>query len=492
MAFPELLYAVRFELFPIRFMYTIGLSLEKEIFRIAVLKKEKKTIAVDLLESFPYGQDNVKLFYTLPPFQAGKEVQVVSGLSGSDIFIRKLHLPLKEKRKILAALPFQLESLIPFASENPIVCPLLKKINNQMTAVTLVATAESHLSSHIDALQEMDIKPDAVSSSAIALMRFANWQFPQERRILCFDVQDQKISSVLVENRELVLSQTIHVAEKQEVAAELEKFSIYLKQKGAVEDHTPWLLTGKHDKVKEILKTIFPGQSLVLPTPSFSQYAVPIGLALDRAAGDPWSVQFLQKTFTPKHTYEQRKKKIVHFLGFCTLATLFMSIGGAIGLHMKQGSLVKKLGTYFPASLDKDSLASIDQIEKKLSEWENSMRGQKSSFAFLPTVPKVSDFLAWLSTHPGFATEDGGQKEGTEIKSVHYSLLKYPKIGEAAAPYAAQVELEFKSTVPRNARDFHESLLKGDQIVNGKKEIKWQTENQTYYTSFELNKAVGS
>jgi type IV pilus assembly protein PilM len=466
-------------------MYVIGLTLEKDAFRIAVLKKEKTTIAVDSLEAFSYGKDNVKQFYNLPPFHTGKEVEVVSGLVG-ETFIRKLHLPLKEKRKILSALPFQLESLIPFAAENPIVCLLLKKMSHQMTAVTVIATAESHLAAHIAALKEMDIEPDAVSCGAIALTRFATWQFPQEQRILCFDVQDQKIFSALIEDGELALSQTIYLGGKQEVSIELEKFSVYLKQKGAIEDSTPWLLTGKSDEVRQAIKKIFPGPCL---ESQYEQYAMAIGLALDRAGG---GVQFLQKKFTPAHTHAQRKKKLIHFLGICFIAALLMSIGGAIGLHMKQRHLVKKLASYFPASVDKDSISSVDQIEKKLREWENSTRGQKSSFAFLPTVPKVSDFLAWLSTHPGFATEDGGQKEGTEIKSVHYSLTKYPKIGEPSSPYSAQVEMEFTSTVPRSARDFHEALLKGDQMVNAKKEIKWQTQNQTYYTSFELNKAGGS
>jgi type IV pilus assembly protein PilM len=96
--------------------------------------------------------------------------------------------------------------------------------------------------------------------------------------------------------------------------------------------------------------------------------------------------------------------------------------------------------------------------------------------------------LAWLSTHPALATEEGGQKEGIDLKSLHYSLDKYPKIGDPSSPYSAHVELEFVSETPRPARDFHEALLKGDRIVNAKKEIKWQAQNQTYHTAFELNR----
>ena len=519
-------------------MFTIGLTLEKQAFRIAILKKEKKTIAIELLQTLPLGHDHVyrvrakskdfdsarqsqieaqhsergghsrmamsdekdrsgkvaasqnlyfspecgiKQFYNLPPFHTGKEAGIVSGLAGSDIFIRKLHLPLREKRKILAALPFQLESLIPY--ENPIVCPLLKPLSKQMTAVTIVATSSSQLSSHLAALKEMDIEPDTVSCSPMALGRFARWQFPQEFRILCFDFRDQKISCVLLEGDELVLSQTIPNSD-----LELEKFSVFLKQKGAIDDQTPWTLTGEFENFSESVGRVFPGKRLeVAHEPAL--YAIPIGLALDALAADRSSVQFCQKEFIPAHTIASRKKKMLSYLGLCLIAGLLMTAGGTFCLNKKQNKLIENLQNYCPS---KESFSSLNQIEEKLREWESSLQGQKTTFAFLPTVPKVSDVLAWLSAHPAFATEEGGQKEGMEIKSLHYSLVKYPKIGEAASPYAAQVELEFTSAAPRTARDFHEALLKGDQIVNAKKEVKWQTQNQTYHTIFELNKGTGS
>ncbi len=463
-------------------MFTIGLTLEKQAFRIAILKKEKKIIAIESLQTLPLGHDHVKQFYNLPPFHTGKEVGIVSGLAGWDIFIRKLHLPLREKRKILAALPFQLESLIPY--ENPIVCPLLKPLSKQMTAVTVVAASASQLSSHLAALKEMDIEPDTVSCSPIALVRFARWQFPQEFRILSFDFRDQKINCVLLEGDELVLSQTIPI---ENADLELEKFSIFLKQKGAIDDQTSWLLTGEFENFIESVGRIFPGKRLeVAHEPAL--YAIPIGLALDAMAADRSSVQFCQKEFIPAHTIASRKKKMLQYLCICLAAALLMTVGGTFSLNKKQNKLIENLQNFYPS---KEGFSSLNQIEETLRIWESSLQGQKTTFAFLPTVPKVSDLLAWLSAHPAFATEEGGQKEGMEIKSLHYSLVKYPKIGEGSSPYAAQVELEFTSATPRTARDFHEALLKGDQIVNAKKEVKWQTQNQTYHTTFELNKGIG-
>lgn len=202
------------------------------------------------------------------------------------------------------------------------------------------------------------------------------------------------------------------------------------------------------------------------------------------------SVQFCQKQYTPLHTLLNRKKKALRYLALCFTSAFLVAAGGSLMLHKKQKILIDRLHSYLPPSLSNDSFSSLEEIEEKLSQWEKSVKGQKSNFAFLPNVPKVSDVLAWLSTHPAFANEDGSQKEGIEIKSLHYSLTKYPKIGEAPTPYSAQLELEFSSQTPRAARDFHEELLKGDQIVNPKKEIKWQTQNQKYQTAFELNKGV--
>ncbi len=470
-------------------MFIIGLTLDKETFRVAILKKEKKSIAIESLHTFSYGSDNVKLFYNLLPFHTGKEIQIASGLMSSDVFIRKLHLPLRDKRKILDALPFQLESLLPFSSENPIICPLLKPLSKQMTAVAVIATTQEHLSSHLTKWKEMDIEPDTVSCDPIALLRFARWKFPQEFRILCFDVRDKKFSCVLLEGNDLVLSQSSLVDNPENFALDLEKLSIFLKQKGVVDDQTPWILTGDSADFTEVISKIFMGNKLEISEEGLALYATPIGCALDALAADKLSVQFCQKEFTPEHVWQLRKKKMLHYLGLCLGAALLMSIGGSVVLHRKQHKLIENLQSYLSS---KDPLSSIHHMEEKLYEWENSLRGQKNSFAFVPTVPKVSDVLAWLSAHPSFATEEGGQKEGMDIKSLHYTLVKYPKIGEATSPYTAQMELEFTSLTPRSARDFHEALLKGDQIVNAKKEVKWQTHNQSYQTSFELNKERGS
>ncbi len=470
-------------------MFYIGVLPEKDALRVAILKKERNSITIVGLHTFSEGPDNVKLFYNLPPFHTGKQIQIISGLESSDIFIRKLHLPLKDKRKILAALPFQLESLIPYSDENAVICPLLQPLSKQMTSVTVMATVKSKILSHISALKNFDIAADVISAAQSALMRFARWQFPSVHQLMIFDVRDQKICAVVIEGKELLLSQTICVARKELISGELEKLAVFLKQKGTIDENISWVLTGDLS-LADALTRIFSGPRLQSDQLEMSLFALPIGFALDAFAADHCSVQFCQKELTPSHTLQSRHKKALSYFALCVAAALFMALGSTFTLKKKQKSLALRLQSYLSPALSCGSLSTPREIEEKLLEWDRSLRGRRNTFPFLPTVPRLSDVLAWLSAHPALATEDGGQRDGVDIKSLHYSLSKYPKIGETSTPYVAQMQIEFSSTTPRPARDFHEALLKGDAIVNAKKEIKWQVSNQNYQASFELNKGV--
>ena len=471
-------------------MYTIGIVLEKDLLKAAVLKREKKNVSIASLQNISLGPDNVKQFYNLPPFHEGKEVRIASGLPSVDVFLRKLHLPLKERRKILSALPFQIESLIPFPAEEAIICPLFNPVSQKMTSVTLIATEKKRLSEHLDALnQSFEVEPDVVSCTPSAQKRFASWQFPNEPKVLCFNISNARIACPLYEHGEILLSQSFLIEKKEELAVELEKFSTFLKQKGAAEEEIPWLLTGdlKH---ADVFRSIFRGKELTPADPTLAPFALAIGYALDAMAGDAFTVQFCRKAYTPEKTLRWRKKKVAIYLAACAAAALLMAVSGSLMLGKKQRLLTEKMQSALPSEITKGTLSTYEQVASGLWEWERSLSKRHAAFAFAPTMPKVSDVLAWLSAHPALSNEDGSSKEGIEIRSVHYTLTKYPKIGDAASPYLAHVDLELNAAVPRIARDFHDALLKGDHIVNARKDIKWQMSGQSVMTSFELNKAV--
>lgn len=232
-------------------MYCVGISLNARDLKAAVLKREKGKLSLDSLQAFPL--EAVKLFYTLPPFQSSSPVTVASGLSGSDVLTRRLQLPLENKRKILAALPFQLEAILPYPCESALICSLIYPMRAQTTPVTVLATTVESLQTHLSELKKIEIQTDVVCCDPVALARFSHWQFPEELRILGLHVEGNQLLYVLREAGEVVLSQTL---EFEGLELELEKLSIFLKQKGLIDDQTPWVLTGKIEQ-EALFRAVF-------------------------------------------------------------------------------------------------------------------------------------------------------------------------------------------------------------------------------------------
>ncbi|MES2122901.1 MAG: hypothetical protein V4492_09025 [Chlamydiota bacterium] len=458
-------------------MRFIGITLENnpQALKAAILKKEGGAISIESLEESPA---SVKPFYNLG------EVHITSALSGSQVFIRSLQLPLTDKGKILAALPFQCEAILPFPLESSVICPQIKQIDKQTSSATLYATTQSSLQRHISALKELQIDCDAISCEPVALARFAHWQFPKVPKILSFHTQNDALLYTLSYKGEILFSQTLLLKEKSSLAIELQKLEIFLKERGMIDEHTPWLSVGDGDV------NAFTGEQLLIEDLKIRSYALAIGLGLDAIANDSLTIQFSKAQFTPPHTQKKRKKLLLTYLGICCLATLLVAGASTLFVGKKQRVLVERLKEELPKEIIITPSASIEAVEESLYAWEAALNKQKSSFPFHPTVPKVSDVLSWLSADPHFTSEDGDKKEGIEIQSIHYQLIKYPKIGEAGAPYTATLAIDFNAETPRLARDFHEELLKGSPLVNNKKEIRWQVQNQNYHTSFELGKGV--
>lgn len=472
-------------------MYFIGISTSRcdaneasPLLKTAILKKEGNEVSIESLHDFPEPSSIVNLFYNLANSHPSKEMRICSGLSGSQVFIRNLLVPLAQRHKVLAALPFQCEAILPFPLESAVVCPQLRQIGKQQTSVTLYATIEASLQEHIGALKNFGLNSDAISCEPVALARFAHFAFPNRSKILAFHLEGQSLLYTLSRKEEVLFSQTLFLKERASLSIELQKLEIFLKERGMIDEHTPWLVAG--EDAEELFAQTFSSEKLPIEDAKMRSHALAIGLALDGLASDSLSVQFSQGKFTPPHTKQKRKKLLLSYLAVCLIGTLLVASASALLIGKKKRLLVERLKEELPSEIALDP----KNIEESLYGWETSLNKLRSSFPFHPTVPKVSDVLAWLSADPHFTSEDGGKKEGIEIKSLHYQLVKYPKIGEAGSPYTAMLSIDFTAETPRLARDFHEELLKGAHIANAKKEIRWQVQNQNYHTSFELVRGV--
>lgn len=470
-------------------------------FQAAFLKQEGAKVFIVSLEtkSLPCqdtrltGENNVKPFYKAFLSTNSKPVRITSGLSGTETFVRGLTLPLKERHKILKALPFQLESLLPFPEKSGVVCPIITPAEKNTTAITLVASTKEVIQNHLSFWRSLNIQPECVSCEPSALVRFTHWQFPREKRILSFYFSEMTLLYTVSDQGRLLFSQTFTIDEKERLPYELEKLSVYLKQKGVVTEETPWVLVNPCEEEQfpgliTQLSSVFSKNQLLLTDRQLEEYAISIGLALDLIAKDSFSVQFSQKELTPYPVRKRRNCNLLLYVAFCLIGAILTTFCGSFPLKKKKYNLINQVSEALPTSLSLTNNPSFQDIEETLLKWEKSLHQKKNPFPILPTTFTLSDVLAWVSTHPTFSTETGEKNGEITLNSLHYRLNKYPKLGESNQPYQGMLSLEFSTETPRLARDFHEALLKGDFLVNHKKEIVWQVQNHHYFTSFELNR----
>ncbi|MBS0655899.1 MAG: hypothetical protein JSR46_08990, partial [Verrucomicrobia bacterium] len=142
----------------------------------------------------------------------------------------------------------------------------------------------------------------------------------------------------------------------------------------------------------------------------------------------------------------------------------------------------KSRGDDVPADVDITSL-SAEEIQDRLFFLEKEFTTTQEDLALHPDVPRVTDVLAWLSTHPKVQGENG---EGLKLENLHYLMVKRPEKGKMKERYSIRVELEFSSPNPTQAREFHDALLSPNPFVDAKSELKWSVQKDRYRASFIL------
>lgn len=514
--------------------HILGLIAENNLVKTALLKEEQGNISLKLVKSFFSSNSLVKQLYISLPLSQKETFYTATALKPQDLLFRTLSLPISDRKKALAALPFQLEGILPYPLEEANIAASLTQMGKEAFSVSLFAARDHAISSHLEWAQSLQIEPDCISCTPIAIYRLCHWLFPQENAFTMLHFGETKSCCVISLKDEISLTQTLHFGHedflsalakdlpeksideiialaqdsslfvnlsiplvhfnqvKERVQKELERLFCYLESKNATAYNPNWIVIG--DKYPSFsYSSFFPQNSLTdlkllsMPANIVHEYAIPIGTALDALAQDKHTVQFLQGKWVPKRHMEKRKRKAIRLATLCLAAALIMGLGGHILLKKKEKALSQQLLNCLPPTMAQNPPQSLEEWKEVLWQWESRLNDQKLPFPFLPTVPKVSDVLAWLSSHPLLSSSEGGKKEGIDIKNFRYQLYKHPKLGEAGGIYSAKVDLEMTSATPRLAREFHDALLKGDQIVNAKKEIKWNAQQNTYWASFELN-----
>lgn len=465
-------------------MVTVGIALNQEHLRVAILTKKKSKICIIKKITIKDSPESIKQLYK--NFSINNKKCIISTfLKAQDVLLRRLILPLTEKRKILATLPFQVESLI-MTPNDSIASVSIDRIGKKSSSVGVFITSQNLLFSHLESLENKDLDIHFVGCAPASLFRFITWAFPKQKKGIVIHIGSQEILCLFYQENCLESAKTFS-ADLACFKENLEKYQLFLSQKGW-DTHSAYVCieeTPSSIDLKSIVREIFGGKQLILEDPDHHLYALAIGIAIEAVVEDGSQVNFSQKMFMTKKTKKHFMKKIFYYMGVCAVLNLGSVVGIQTYLYKKQTGLLAYINSISPKELQKTTPKSIEDWQNKLLSWKGKLSMQKLPFPLLPTVPKVSDVLAWVSAHPAFIHE-GKVKEGIEISSIHYQMLKYPTVDQKNMPYEAQVEIEFTASIPRLAREFHESLLKENSMIHTKKPVQWHAQGNKYRAIFTL------
>jgi type IV pilus assembly protein PilM len=171
------------------------------------------------------------------------------------------------------------------------------------------------------------------------------------------------------------------------------------------------------------------------------------------------------------------------------LSTALYALGEAHLTEQRHG-LAEKYATLL-VSMEKPAIEqeiialNADQLEDKLNDLEQDLKQTREEMALHPDVPRVSDVLAWLSSHPKVVVA-GEEDRAIKLESLNYVMVKRPEKGKLKEQYQVRVDLEFSSPSATMAREFHDALLAPNQFVDPKNELKWSVHRGRYRATFFL------
>ncbi len=171
----------------------IGIERTSKGFRCAVLRKKWQGWQILRLEEIP-ASEAVKLLDIVTP-----DSTIASSLLSREELIRSIELPLKRKKDVFQALPFQIEPHLPYPLEKCLFHPLSMTRQGEGTSITLCSIKKESLQTHLEQWHRMGISPDYVTSPSYALAKLSLlFPLPQEPFIF-LHFSDEEGTCALVE-----------------------------------------------------------------------------------------------------------------------------------------------------------------------------------------------------------------------------------------------------------------------------------------------------
>lgn len=480
---------------------------------------------IEAVATIPLESDDVKPLYmkdSTPVVFLTQQWLTVTGLKGTEVLTRSLDLKLKKEKDIEAVLSFQAEPVIPYPVEDTVLEFSLLSTSKKGSQIVLYSTKKETLSQHIAHMQEYGIEPEVITCAPAALAIFGyyfsttpNSTWP----LYIIHVGENETTCVLTQEGKVLASHAIRLGaplhdEYEILRLEIGKTLYALAKQSKIDNVTEILLCGPGAHFKDfalhLSKSLNTSITMPKSHPDLIEYALPIGYALSGLSHVITQVNFRTGDFSYPHPWKRFKKPLLSYIALCLGLSLIFLLFTSTWVVYKERHIQEKYSDLL-ISLDKPYSAfereflsktrnipdthdipithitelSQRDLQERINYLEKEVRATPDIFPLLPNVPRVSDVLAWLSTHPQVTPH-------LNIESFSYTLVKRPDQKKKNEKYQIKVELEFLTPTPKLAREFHDALIEPNDLVDPKGEVKWSSSKDKYRTSFFLkNKTVG-
>ncbi len=433
--------------------------------------------------------------------------EVVSALGPEQVFSRQLELPLKRKGAVMKALPFQLESILPFSQEYSTTLCMIKKMP-KASKIHLYSFLNETMDEHIQNVKTFGFNPDWVSTVPRALRRFAEtfgaqtdnyvlFHFGWARSYLMAVVQGDEVFSTTIplglKNLIDALKDNLTTAEEVslefleleiercaqnqgtdsevgqilfEVQSQIYRSIEFLRRQGSLGENKGVIFTGYTEIIKKISGwlELFPGECIdIVPhleyeTKEISAYAIEIGLALDCLQRDEETLQLRVGSFVPTRLFSKVKRKAAMVVALSCLSSV-LALSAVVAYHIKREIGLKdrfaRIVQLTNADIDKfpfleKTFVGREEINQGIHELVKGLKTVKKENLLSHPPIQVYQTFEWIYPH---------LSQEMELRQVHYELVSYPTIENSDRDYLVKFTLIFTSNSEEVAQTFINKLL---------------------------------
>jgi hypothetical protein len=308
-------------------MYSLAIHSEGGSWKVALLTIKEKSPQILLLKALDIEEKPIEV---LKKFLHKKPYSIASALSANEIILRHLEMEIKGPDQVFAALPFQIEELIPFPKEQTIIHPFLETAPHG-SHVCLIATKHEYLDAHISFMRSKGIDPQFITTAIHALKRWAHFVLPEQPSVFAVYLNKEQSFVILVRNKKIVEFKAFSANN----VGDWHRVKEYFQSKCLEKEDLPWIVAGEPALIDETIETIsIPDQ--------LQKFALAIGIGLDNLINDEQSVQWRKEGLTSPALQKNQSRSLITISSLLICSALFFGPIGHFFLRKHDMALLQR------------------------------------------------------------------------------------------------------------------------------------------------------